>query len=75
MSYIIEQQNRKSLWWVCAPPGKCRTKSGNVIKDLTSAKESGPEWSENYDFAYHFRTHRAAARVANKCNNAKIRKV
>jgi hypothetical protein len=55
---------------VVAPPGYTRRESdGTLYRD--GSLNGGPEWGKR-QYAHRFRSHRAAARVANKCIDATI---
>jgi hypothetical protein len=62
------RQDLNRTHYVCAPPGYCRAAGGSgIYRDGTDLRHSGPEWSENRSHAHGFKSHRAAARVRNKC--------
>lgn len=66
------RRDLKRTWYVCAPPGYYRQMAtGKMIRD--GCFKGGPEWSEKRNNAFVFPSHRAAARVRNKCgDNAQI---
>ena len=62
MSFIVQSKGAKfSCNTVVAPTGYSRTHDGRIVRDGTPSPEMGP-----IGHAYHFATHRAAARVASK---------
>lgn len=62
------------MQYVTAPPGWRRTPDG-VVPDRAFPK-GGAEWTDKPELAYEFISHRAAARVANKCGpNVEIRMI
>lgn len=62
MSFIVQSKGAKfSCNTVVAPTGYSRTHDGHIVRDGTPSPEMGP-----IGHAYHFATHRAAARVASK---------
>lgn len=62
MSFIVQSKGAKfSSNTVVAPTGHSRTHDGHIVRDGTPSPEMGP-----IEHAYHFATHRAAARVASK---------
>lgn len=62
MSFIVQSKGAKfSSNTVVAPTGYYRTHDGHIVRDGTPSPEMGP-----IEHAYHFATHRAAARVASK---------
>ena len=75
ISFIITDDRVKtspmrSVFYMSAPPGFARASDGRIVRD--GMKDSGPEWTVQRSDAYIFKSHRAAARVANKCATAKI---
>ena len=69
MKFLI-QDTRKEAWqrtaWVVAPPGYCKKADGSLGRD--GYFSGGPEWGDRSK-AHEFKSHRAAARVANRCND------
>lgn len=62
MSFIVQSKGAKfSSDTVVAPTGYSRTHDGHIVRDGTPSPEMGP-----IEHAYHFATHRSAARVASK---------
>ena len=60
--FIIRQRDA----YVVAPPGYCRrVTDGKLMRD-GSSRQGGPEWGRR-EHAHLFRSHRAAARIANRC--------
>lgn len=59
--------------YVVAPPGYTRREADGVLYRDGSVK-GGPEWGRR-EHAHQFRSHRAAARVANRCVGATIEAV
>lgn len=57
--------------YVCARPGWYRLADGTMKRDNPN---SGPEWTVRRDDALEFKSHRAAARVANVCFGVTITK-
>ena len=71
MAYIIQSKNaRHTCNTVVAPTGYYRTGAGQIVRDGTPSPEVGP-----MKHAYHFTTHRAAARCAGKMGATIIREV
>jgi len=71
MTFIIQSKNTKfSCDTVVAPTGYYRARDGQIIRDGTPSPEMGP-----IQDAYHFATHRAAARVASKLASPVIREM
>ena len=67
--YIVQDDRmRHGYKWVVALPGYYRTSDGTMKRDNP---KSGPEWGKR-DYAMLFKSHRAAARVCNKCSSARI---
>ena len=58
--------------YVSARPGYAAKGDGTVYRDGTDPFHSGPEWTQRRELAYRFKSHRAAARVANTCDKAVI---
>lgn len=58
--------------YVCAKPGWYRLPDGTMKRDNP---RSGPEWTIKPDEALLFKSHRAAARVANVCHGVNISEV
>ena len=68
--FIVVAPFRDGNACVVAPPGYTRRESdGTLYRD--GSLRGGPEWGKR-EHAYRFRSHRAAARVANKCVDATI---
>ena len=68
--FFIVTEFRKDLqqqWYVVARPGYMRCKDGTYARD--GSFNGGPEWSTNPAHAFKFATHRAAARVRNRCSS------
>ncbi len=62
MSFIVQSKGAKlSSDTVVAPTGHFRTRDGHILSDGTPSPEMGPSQR-----AYHFASHRSAARVASK---------
>ena len=64
-TYMVRDDSmRHGIQYVVAPPGYYRNSYGGIVRDapLTSGAEWGPR-----KCAMEFKTHRAAARVANNC--------
>ena len=70
--FIIKDKNTRHV--VVAPPGFVSLVGGLIQRDPTvDPKRSGPEWSSSRRKSPHmFKSHRAAARVANQCGNVII---
>jgi hypothetical protein len=62
MSFVVQSIGAKlTCDTVVAPTGYYRTREGKIVRDGTPSPEMGP-----FQHAYHFASHRAAARVASK---------
>lgn len=63
MPFIVRSKGAKNGYdTVIAPTGYSRrSKDGKIVRDGTPSPEMGPD-----SFAYRFKSHRAAARVASK---------
>jgi len=62
MSFIVHSKGAKAACnTVVAPTGYYRTREGRIKRDGTPSPEM-----DTIGHAYHFRTHRAAVRVASK---------
>lgn len=71
MSFIVQSKGAKyTCNTVVAPTGYYRTRDGKIERDGTPSPEMGP-----IQYAYHFATHRAAARVASTLATPKIREM
>ena len=73
--YIISdfRKDTKRTWYVVAPPGFYRRESdGAILRDGTCHKNSGPEWSQDRNKAFEFKSVRAAMRVRNKTISGKV---
>lgn len=72
-TFIVTDTRKGSgrVFYVAARPGFYRSANGEQINDGTGGK-SGPEWTDKREFALKFKSHRAAAIVANKCASAEI---
>jgi hypothetical protein len=70
IKFIIRQRNA----YVVAPPGYARREADGKLYRDGSSLNGGPEWG-NREHAHLFKSHRAAARVANKCWPALIEPV
>ena len=69
MSFIVQSKGAKfSCDTVVAPTGYFRKQDGRIERDGTPSPEMGA-----IQHAYHFATHRAAARVASKLATPIIR--
>jgi len=71
--YIIVDSRELPLRYVCAPPGWTWTFAG-LEREPAGYRSPSPEWTIHANRAYVFRSHRAAARVANICGQVEIRK-
>jgi hypothetical protein len=71
--FIIRRTTARGPMYVIAPPGWTRSsQTGTLYRD--GSLQGGPEWGDR-EHAHLFRSHRAAARVANKCWPALIETV
>lgn len=71
MSFIVQSKmSNFNSNTVVAPTGYARKKDGNIVRDGTPSPEMGPR-----QHAYHFSTHRSAARVASKLSDPIILEV
>lgn len=69
MNWIVQSANASRMCnTVIAPTGYYRRADGKIIRDYTPSPEMGP-----IQRAYRFRSHRAAARVANTLASPIIR--
>jgi hypothetical protein len=72
--FIIRETFRDGPAYVVAPPGYYRrVADGRLVRDGLPIT-GGPEWGKR-EHAHRFRSHRAAARVANLCPGATIEAV
>ena len=71
MPFIVKSRGSKFICdTVVAPVGYYRMKDGTVKRDGTPSPEMGSSGQ-----AYHFETHRSAARTASKLSDPIIKKV
>jgi len=71
MTFIVQSKGAKfSCDTVVAPSGYYRNRDGRIERDGTPSPEMGP-----IQHAYHFATHRAAARVGSKLATPIIREM
>ena len=69
--YVSEYRKDKGVtWYVCAPPGFYLGSDGKLHSD--GCVKGGPEWTTEPSKRMVFKSHRAAARVRNKCISAKV---
>lgn len=62
MSFIVQSKGANLICdTIVAPTGYYRSKDGSIVRDGTPSPEMGP-----IQHAYHFASHRSAARVASK---------
>ena len=68
--FIVRATFRDGPAYIVAPPGYTRRESdGTLYRD--GSLDGGPEWGKR-EHAHRFPSHRAAARVANKCVGATV---
>ena len=70
-AFIVTRPDNKSA--IVAPPGHTYTAHG-VYKENPKYRSPSPEWGA-VSVAWRFKSHRAAARVANQCSDVIIREV
>ena len=69
MPFIV--QAGSGLDFITAPAGYAARQDGTVYRDGTDCRRSSPEVGPRF-MAYVFRTHRSAARQANKFSSSNI---
>lgn len=74
IKFIVRQSTVRGPAYVIAPPGYARREADGKLYRDGSSVNGGPEWG-NREHAHLFKSHRAAARVANKCWPALIEPV